>query len=60
MIPRPSPGAVIGATNRQAVQDCLVRFPGIKQTEIAERLGLSVSAVGRHVETIRRTWGAHG
>lgn len=40
-----SPGAIIGAGNRAAIRECL-----------ATHLGISVTAVGRHVDVIRDEW----
>ena len=46
-----------GARNRAAVRALLVSHLGISRTEIAERLGLGLMTVTRHVTAIRAEWG---
>ena len=52
----PSPGIIIGKTNRQKVHDWQLLHPWGKQHECATDLGLSIMAVNRHVSTIRKIW----
>lgn len=47
----------LGRTNREAVRALLSSYLGISRVEIAEKLGLSTMAVGRHVTAIRKEWG---
>lgn len=49
--------AELGRTNREAVRALLSSYLGISRVEIAEKLGLSTMAVGRHVTAIRKEWG---
>lgn len=51
-----SPQFVAGQQNRQAVKDFLSSHLGCTNREIATALGLSVYAVGRHVNDIRKEW----
>lgn len=51
-----NPGEEIGHRNREAVRHLLLTKPGIKNTEIAEVLGLNPVAVGKHVNRIRQQW----
>lgn len=53
---RPSPGAQIGAQNREAVRQYFAGHIGCSNVECAQALGLSVMAVGRHIATLRRAW----
>ena len=49
-------GAAIGEGNRERVRQLLRHRPGIMNREIAQELDLSVTAVGRHVQSLRREW----
>lgn len=46
----------IGKANRKEVRWLMRTCLGITQREIAERLGLSVMAVNRHYNDIRKEW----
>jgi hypothetical protein len=52
------PGREIGRTNREAVRAYFLSHVGVTNTEVAAALGLSVTAVGRHVKTLRAEWAA--
>lgn len=42
--------------NQQTIRHHMTFYLGIKNTEIAEKTGLSVFTVGRHVKIIRDEW----
>lgn len=51
-----NPGERIGAMNRDLVRRFFLAHIGCTKIECAAGLGLSVSAVGRHVAQLRREW----
>lgn len=51
-----SPGAKIGFENRQAVQQFFASHIGCTNRECAAAVGLSESAVGRHIASLRKEW----
>lgn len=41
---------------REAVRNMLITHPGIKQIQIAERLGINRDTVSRHIRAITEEW----
>ncbi len=50
------PGVLIGYINREAVRTYFKTHIGCSNLECSKALNLSVYAVGRHINTLRREW----